>query len=175
MVDKKYVTRGALLRCDKGTHCRRINLIQDHGIGMELQGEKKNSDGKDHPFLLDTDVIVGTEVDPDGQQQNISWFGICNEYSGEDAEHIILKPDTSLSKPTDTKNLSGSKCKPIITGTWECVKESIEVQSDNGCGHFLTTDSYLICNVCGGKISFVKDTKGQRSDGTDYWDEQDKK
>lgn len=169
MTDKKYITRGVLLSCDKGSHYRRMNLIKDHGIGMYIDGtlaEGKPEEGKPHPFVIDTDIMIGDETTPEDVQQNISWFGVCECCS--EGKSICLKPDER--KGTTDGNVTGHKCKPIITGNWENAKDTIEVQSINGSGHLLTTDSYLICNR-GGIIKIVTDANGTTSDGTDYWDE----
>lgn len=176
MADKKYVTRGALLQCSKGTHCRRLNLIHGHGIEISIEGRTDDAGapmseaGKRHPFMLDTDVIVATKDMSATVQQNISWFGVCREpkYKGES---ITLHPDTALGEPKN-KEVTGTRCHPVIHGTWESVKESVEVQGPNGTGRLLTTDSYIMCDACGGRISFVQ-KDGEPSDGTDYWDEQD--
>lgn len=77
MSDRKFVTRGALMQCDKGSHCRRLNLINGHGFEMCIEGrtgesgESMNENGKRHPFLLDTDTVVATEEMPGTEQQNI--------------------------------------------------------------------------------------------------------
>lgn len=178
MADSKYVTRGALMQCSKGTHCRRINLVNGHGFEISIEGRLDDSGapmsetGKRHPFILDTDVIVATQEMMETAQQNISWFGVCRDakYKGES---ISLQPDTSRGKPKDKKNVTGIKCHPVISGYWEDVKESVKITGPNGTGHPLTTDSFLMCDACGGCISFVS-IDGEKSDGTDYWDEQDK-
>ena len=179
MADRKYVTRGALMQCSKGSHCRRLNLTNGHGFEISIEGRKDDSGalmneaGKRHPFVLDTDVIVATEGMSDTAQQNISWFGVCSDpkYKGES---ITLKPDTSRGEPKNKDNVTGTKCRPVISGEWEEVKDNVKVTGPNGTGKLLTTDSFLMCDACGGRISFVS-IDNEKSDGTDYWDEQDKK
>lgn len=39
MSDRKFVTRGALMQCDKGSHCRRLNLINGHGFEIVHRGK----------------------------------------------------------------------------------------------------------------------------------------
>ena len=167
------------MQCSKGTHCRRLNLINGHGFEISIEGRVNdegtlmNEDGKRHPFVLDTDVIVATQEMSDTVQQNISWFGVCREprYKGE---NITLQPDTSRGEPKDKKNITGTKCHPVISGVWEDVKDTVTITGPNGTGHPLTTESFLMCDACGGRISFVS-IEDEISDGTDYWDEQDKK
>lgn len=179
MADKKYVTRGALMQCSNGTHCRRLNLTQGHGFEMSIEGRTDDSGtamseaGKRHPFVLDTDIVVALPGMGADVQQNISWFGVCREatYQGE---NVVLKPDTSLGEPKSHDNVTGTKCIPLITQSWEQVKDRVVIKGASGEeGHLLTTDSFLVCDQCGGCITFV-DVDGEVSDGTDYWDEQDK-
>lgn len=33
-----YITRGALLKCEFGTHTRRLNLPEDHGFMIDSEG-----------------------------------------------------------------------------------------------------------------------------------------
>lgn len=177
MSDRKFVTRGALMQCNKGSHCRRLNLINGHGFEMCIEGrtgesgESMNENGKRHPFLLDTDTVVATEEMPGTEQQNISWFGVCTEAAYE-GENICLQPDTSRGTPKNNETVHGTKCQPLIQGKWENTKEDIEFITANGSGTLLTTDSYLICDACGGIISFVEEDE-ETSNGTEYWDEQD--
>ena len=174
MADKKYITRGALLECSNGTHCRRLNLIDGHEIEIDFEGAKddsgklRSSKGKKHPFMLDCD----TKIDGKDSKYNISWFGVCKQpnYSGKD---VTLKPDPYRVSSKNQSSVSGTKCEPKIKGKWQKVKKKVKVNSPNGTGCFLTTDSYLVCDRCGGIIRFVTDKKGNTSDGTDYWDEQD--
>jgi len=52
-----YIVRGAKMKCDKGTHTKRINLPTSHGT---------YSNG--NPIMSESDNVVG---------KNISDFGIC--------------------------------------------------------------------------------------------------
>ena len=166
------------MQCSNGSHCRRLNLTNGHGFELIIEGRVDDSGvpmseaGKRHPFVLDTDIIVATQEMSETAQQNISWFGVCSaaRYKGES---ITLQPDTSKGEPKDKKNVNGIKCRPVVSKFWEEVEETITITGPNGAGHPLTTDSFLMCDACGGYISFVN-MKGEKSDGTDYWDEQDK-
>ena len=67
----EYLVRGALLACQYGSHPRRLNLLQCHGIYV---GEK--------PLISETDCVV---------DENISYFGICScETPPVNAETISL-------------------------------------------------------------------------------------
>ena len=56
MEDKEYLVRGALLRCSKGSHPRRLNLPTSHGVYS-----------KEHPIIRKDDY----------KEENISHFGVC--------------------------------------------------------------------------------------------------
>lgn len=56
--DIKYVVRGALVACDKGSSPSRLNLPKSHGAYF-----------KDCPVLIDTDRVPGVNVMP---------FGACS-------------------------------------------------------------------------------------------------
>lgn len=183
MADAKYVTRGALMWCDKGSHCRRINLINDHGMRIDVTNLEKED--KRYPFILDTDVAVGNEDCGKKDQQNISWFGVCNSDCLRTNERVGLKPDPRIAGEGNTATVTGKKCCPEFPeGTrWESVKEKIAVDTletlqkrANGemveSAHLLTTDSYLICPAGGGIIRF-REVDNIVSDGTDYLKDQE--
>lgn len=158
---KSYVTRGAILVCDCGTHCRRVNLIADHGWGIDVAAIE-DEEKKPHPFILSCDTIVGDEGMGATEQQNISWFGVCGA-GVKGTDDVTLLPDKIL-KPNETKNEYGKKCKPVILSTWQNTKESIEVYSQTGAGYPITTDSYLVCKY-GGYIKIMPDSNGNEYDG----------
>ena len=63
----KFLVRGALLKCSCGSHPRRLNLMKDHGVTVDL----KDGYDKGHPFVHEMDCVPG----PNG---NIDYFGVCN-------------------------------------------------------------------------------------------------
>ena len=92
MAEEAYVVRGAKLRCDKGSHCRLINLPKSHGSYV---------DGK--PIMAEDDCKFGT---------NIMSFGICQIPKGEE---ITLVGE-------DGKPVTGSPCVANILGKWQKTK-----------------------------------------------------
>lgn len=153
---KSYVMRGATLVCDKGSHERKVNLIYDHGWGIDVAAID-DENGKQHPFVLSKDIVIGNEGGPGNVQQNISWFGVC---SGQikDSEHICLK------KCGSEETVSGAKCMPKILTDWLRAKENIKLGKRNAdASPLVANQSYLVCE-CGGVIK-IKDS-GAEYDGS---------
>lgn len=158
MAEVEYLTRGALLMCTCGTHPRRLNLGEDHG--MEL----KNESGTHCPFINEYDCVFG-----EGEKENIPPFGICKADTPPNLfQRMSSKPDymnirrkegdLKASVHSDNKdNVSGYLCDGlIITKTWQNVKEDSFLK--NGDSHDLsgtycsaidpkmpTMESYLVC------------------------------
>lgn len=88
MAEEAYVVRGAKLRCDKGSHCRLINLPKSHGSYV---------DGK--PIMAEEDCKSGVNIMP---------FGICQIPKGP--------PITLVGE--DGKPVTGSPCVATIMGKW---------------------------------------------------------
>lgn len=126
-----YAVRGALMRCNHGSHCRRLNLPMDHGSYV-----------LNHPLMCKTDCKAGIE----GGDINIPTFGVCEVR--KKGETILLKREAP-----ETGNVRGKRCVPDIDGTWEAVHSETHV-GENGEGA-LTTLSYLICNH-GGIIEILR-------------------
>lgn len=134
-----YAVRGALMRCNHGSHCRRLNLPMDHGSYV-----------LNHPLMCKTDCKAGIE----GSDINIPTFGVCEVL--KEGKTILLKREAP-----ETGNVRGKRCVPDIVGTWEAVHSETHV-GENGEAA-LTTLSYLICNH-GGMITIQR--SGQEdSDG----------
>ncbi|MBW9154817.1 DUF4280 domain-containing protein [Clostridium estertheticum] len=95
MSDNYYIVRGAKMRCDKGTHARKINLPESHGA---YATEK--------PMMNKSDNVVN---------KNISYFGICREC--KEGEDIYLIGEDGVQLPP------GKKCLVKISGDWMKVKE----------------------------------------------------
>lgn len=155
---KSYVMRGATLVCDKGSHHRKINLIYDHGWGIEIK-DIEDENKKEHPFMLSNDTVVGNESMAGNVQQNIAWFGCCDG-NVQNTDKICLKnPDNS-----DNPLVTQKKCSPQIIGKWENVKSQIEVEKGGICASpLLTNQSYLTC-AWGGLIT-IQDS-GATYDGS---------
>lgn len=62
---ENILVRGALLKCNCGTHPRRLNLPKSYGSYVDEQME--------HPFVSEKDCIF-CEGGSDG---NITYFGVC--------------------------------------------------------------------------------------------------
>ena len=125
-----YLVRGAELMCSQGSNKRMMNLSPCHGVYI-----------KAHAVVHELDCIQGDE-------ENITWFGICTPGEELETEQIQLIGD-------DGKKCHGKKCKPHILGTWlESYDQTKIVDNGNklpkedgeieGC-NTLTMDSFLVC------------------------------
>ena len=125
-----YLVRGAELMCSQGSNKRMMNLSPCHGVYI-----------KTHAVVHELDCIQGDE-------ENITWFGICTPGEELETEQIQLIGD-------DGKTCHGKKCKPHILGTWmESYDQTKIVDNGNklpkedgeieGC-NTLTMDSFLVC------------------------------
>ncbi len=90
-----YVVRGAKMKCDKGTHKKRINLPTSHGT---------YSNG--NPLMNKNDNVVG---------ENISDFGICKG-SCPSSGDITLRKENGGS-------VTGKKCMVKILKEWTNTKD----------------------------------------------------
>lgn len=125
-----YLVRGAELMCSQGSNKRMMNLSPCHGVYI-----------KAHAVVHELDCIQGDE-------ENITWFGVCTPGEGLETEQIELTG-------ADGKKCHGKKCKPHIIGTWlESYHQTKIVDNGNklpkedgeieGC-NTLTMDSFLVC------------------------------
>ena len=125
-----YLVRGAELMCSQGSNKRMMNLSPCHGVYI-----------KAHAVVHELDCIQGDE-------ENITWFGVCTPGEELETEQIQLIGD-------DGKKCHGKKCKPHILGTWmESYDQTKIVDNGNklpkedgeieGC-NTLTMDSFLVC------------------------------
>ena len=76
--DNYYIVRGAAMRCDKGTHQRKINLKTSHGAYVN---------GK--PKMNANDCVP---------EENISYFGICQGSCPEGEGDIYLVGEDGETK-----------------------------------------------------------------------------
>lgn len=125
-----YLVRGAELMCSQGSNKRMMNLSPCHGVYIKV-----------HAVVHELDCIQGDE-------ENITWFGVCTPGEELETEQIQLIGD-------DGKKCHGKKCKPHIIGTWlESYDQTKIVDNGNkmpkedgeieGC-NTLTMDSFLVC------------------------------
>ncbi|UHA74778.1 DUF4280 domain-containing protein [Paenibacillus sp. 481] len=115
----QYVVRGASMKCDCGSHRRKINLPTSHGSYVNGQPMMNESDCK--------------PVD------NISHFGICTGAKNQSGAVIYL-----IAEETGA-TISGKPCLPAILSNWMKVKENAKVEQKAA----LTTQSELLCELGG--------------------------
>lgn len=97
-----YVVRGAKMKCDKGTHKKRINLPVSHGT---------YSNG--NPVMNESDNVVG---------KNISSFGICKgDCPSNETITVVNKKGRSIT---------GKKCQVKILKEWINAKEDALVEGE---------------------------------------------
>ncbi|MBY6837957.1 DUF4280 domain-containing protein [Clostridium botulinum] len=101
-VAQAYVVRGAKMKCNKGTHKKRINLPTSHGT---------YSNG--NPMMNESDNVVG---------KNISCFGICK--GGCPSNETI----TVVTKKG--RSVTGKKCQVKILKEWMNTKEDTLVDGE---------------------------------------------
>lgn len=107
-----YVTRGALLKCQCGSHCRRLNLAMSHGIYAS-----KNA------------VVHEDNCNPINGE-NISWFGVCQSpFNKTKGASILLEVDKTLD-PNATGNIRGTPCIPRIVGAWRDTHAQLKIKDD---------------------------------------------
>ncbi|AGF54222.1 MULTISPECIES: DUF4280 domain-containing protein [Clostridium] len=85
-----YVVRGAKMKCDKGTHKKKINLPASHGA---------YSNG--NPIMNESDNVVG---------ENISDFGICKGGCPSTGNITLVKKNG--------RTVTGKKCQVMILKEW---------------------------------------------------------
>lgn len=131
-----YVVRGAVLRCKYGTHTRRLDLNSDNGM-RTLRGEYP------HPYVNEAQCVVGEE-------ENIKFFGICNNCKEGEEICVIAKNDKG-----EEEKIVGIRCEPDLLGdTWMDTKEDWFIQSEK----LVSGASYLMCKH-GGCI--IVETSGE--------------
>ena len=183
-----YLVRGAVLRCSCGSHKRKLNLPESHGIYI---GE--------NPMVNELDCEVGDNA-------SITAFGVCNAEGNPNqksfgrqlldtaigitiplSSEIIFFRDESkkiLLVGEDGKSVKGYPCTPCIISTWQNVYGENLVASHGEGSHYsrdghshggggrrligspaLTEQSFLVC-AYGGLIEPV--TSGQENTDTEW-------
>lgn len=121
-MDKEYITRGALLACECGSHMRRLNLIKDHGEIIYLGDEYK------YPMIDESDCEFG-------EDKNIGYFGICSSSKCQNEETVVLKKYTPYGETQSEEIVEGPKCNAVLESKWRDVKSDAYVK-DNEAGIF---------------------------------------
>lgn len=117
--EKEYLVRGAMIGCSMGSHPRRLNLPQSHGV-----------------YLLGKPMIEKGDCKP---EKNVTYFGVCNSQSPPaDAVEVKLAGFVPEGETVSVPDVQGMKCTPAIIGEW-----------NNVHGMAVTTDSYLVCSCGG--------------------------
>ncbi|MDE6950943.1 MAG: DUF4280 domain-containing protein [Lachnospiraceae bacterium] len=125
-----YLVRGAELICSQGTNKRMMNLSKCHGVYI-----------KAHAAVHELDCVHTNE-------ENITWFGVCDPGEGLETEDIELVADNG-------EKCHGKKCEPHIIGTWQESFERTRIVDNGdkkkesgedleGC-NTITMDSFLVC------------------------------
>ncbi len=138
-----FLVRGAKLRCNMGSHARKMNLPVCHGVYS----------GK-HPLVHDEDSVL---------MENITTFGVCSAPSNPaqaSGAKVLLVGE-------DGKNVKGPPCTPTLMPKWMNAHPKVKIARNAGAGaangnpearsytNSLTMDSFLVC-VCGGIIAPVE-------------------
>lgn len=144
-LDVAYVVRGALLRCDHGSHCRKLNLLQCHGVHT-----------KKKPMMVKTDCK---------REENIPSFGVCSSSDNETPGKVRYLKDVRRDDSGDPISqepdgtVTGTPCIPEIVGFWDETHDDTHVGKDGEPA--LTTRSFLVCKY-NGLIEIVR--SGQEDD-----------
>lgn len=130
----EFLVRGALLQCEYGTHCRKLNLPLCHGVSIFEQ-----------PLMNAGDCVCGIE----GPELNVTFFGICNSPDKPPTEVKCFKneaprnPDGTFTGEEAKGVTQGHQCKPHAVGGWQNVHRSTQI--GEGGDAALTTNSFLVC------------------------------
>lgn len=143
-----YVTRGAIMRCSKGSHRRRLDILVDHGFEFEENMQYEHP----YPLMTEDDWILETN---DWANANIKKFGICHS--------TLSKPNTNVIHLVSEEGpaIEGPECDLQIVHCWYKTQKDASLCDKP----LLTEESFLFCKHCG-MITF-------ESNGSDYEGEQD--
>ena len=146
-----YVVRGALLRCQFGSHCKKLNLPRCHGVYARKQ-----------PMAHKNDCIGG----PAGPMINVPSFGICSCPTNPCTTKITLpreahrNADGSLSGAPPSGVAVGAPCIPVIVQGWNNAHSKMLIGKEGEPA--LLTSSTLTC-LYGGLIDIWR--SGQEDGG----------
>ena len=139
-----YVVRGALLHCQYGSHCRRMNLPLCHGVYTMKK-----------PLVFKRDCKGGTE----GADINIPTFGVCSCPGNPTGGSVCLEKeaprnsDGSFTGEAASGTVTGTPCIPNIVGVWEDTHAETHIGKEGE--EALTTRSFLVCSY-GGLIEIIR-------------------
>lgn len=128
-----YVVRGALLRCQYGSHCRRLNLPRCHGVYTLKK-----------PIMFKKDCVV---------EYNISSFGVCSSSdnpTGGSVSYVKEAPrnlDGSFTGEAASGTVTGTPCVPVIVNVWDDTHDDTHIGKEGEPA--LTTRSFLVCKYNG--------------------------
>lgn len=167
---EEYLVRGALLRCRYGTHARRLNLPQCHGVYIGM-----------HPMMCATDCKAG-------DSQNITFFGVCKAPIPPPTGIVTYMNDVPRTSTGEKCGeapsgiVTGHKCMPVIVKEiWQGTNPKTKIVvsqpvSDVGdppsAEDSLTNLSFLICQ-CGGLIEPYNSGQNYENDADElrYYEE----
>jgi len=121
-----YVVRGALLHCQYGSHCRRLNLPLCHGVYTLKK-----------PIVHKKDCVA---------EKNIPSFGVCSSpdnHTGGSVSYVKEPSEDGDSGGTVT----GTPCVPIIVNVWDDTHDDTRIGKEGEPA--LTTRSFLVCKYNG--------------------------
>lgn len=128
-----YVVRGALLHCQYGSHCRRLNLPLCHGVYTLKK-----------PIMFKKDCVV---------EENIPSFGVCSSPDNPTGGSISYvkeaprNPDGSFTGEVASGTVTGTPCVPVIVNVWDDTHDDTHIGKEGEPA--LTTRSFLVCKYNG--------------------------
>ena len=126
---EEYLVRGAVLQCQFGSHCKKLNLPIDHGV-----------------YILDTPMMHALDYIP---VVNIVPFGVCSHPLIPPGPSIVLPKEGARGKDGELTGAppsgiaKGIPCMPIVVVPWQNAHNETrltlaEIPS-------ITTKSFLVC------------------------------
>lgn len=130
--EKEYLVRGALMRCNCGSHVRRLNLPKSHGV---YENER--------PQMNASDSLPGDSL-------NIPTFGVCSSGENNSGGEVLLVADVQRDmygkKIGESEgNVKGTPCSPIIVSKWLNSYKNKIVDGD----YAVNGESFLVCKYQG--------------------------
>ncbi|MDR1321894.1 MAG: DUF4280 domain-containing protein [Gracilibacteraceae bacterium] len=137
----EFLVRGAYLRCNFGTHGRRLNLFLSHGVYSY-----------DRPLVNENDCTYG-------EGKHVTTFGVCGAPDCPRSGSVRLfmeeyDPITGYRRPDAGKSMTGCPCQIRLIGKWRDPHKKFTFDG----GRAVTTNSFLCCEF-GGVITPI--TSGQ--------------
>lgn len=152
----RYVVRGAKIRCTCGSHPRKFNLLESHGLYYK---DIAIASAEDKIGEFDNVYITpGTELESNNPEKcNIRHFGICNSpYNITNKDNIKYEAFNENGK--EVEPVEGKQCYVKVTGDWIDSKENVKLNGDKA----INLTSYIACDF--GGIIYFEDA-GQENNG----------